>query len=161
MNLDDIKIKTDKKCFKFRVAGIVESEGKILTTKMRNNNFYCFPGGHVEFLEDTLSAVKRELKEELFFSFKVKKLLYIHENMFKKDDKNFHELCFYFKVVPTEKVKKEDLIWEEIDNGEKLFHNYKWIDLKEINNYDIRPKRVVEKYLINKNKFSHFSTKNN
>ena len=160
MNLKDIKIKTDKEQFKFRVAGIIEHNNKILVTKMRNNNFYCFPGGHVELLEDTKSAAKRELREELYFNFKLKKLLYIHENFFKHNNKDFHELCFYFKGCPSNKnLKTEDLIWEEIDNGEKLYHNFKWVDLNDISNYDIRPKEVVNSFIKNKNKFMHFSTR--
>ena len=159
MNLKDVKIEKGNKVFKFRVAGIVESEGKILLTKMRKHNFYYFPGGHVELLEDTLSAAKRELREELYFKFKIKKLLYIHENIFVENGVNVHEICFYYKASPCEKVKKEDLIWEEIDNGEKLFHNYKWVDLSEFKNYDIRPKEILNKYVKNKNKFLYFSTK--
>ena len=132
VNKNDIKIVNANKQFKFRVAGIIELDNKILVTKMRDNNFYCFPGGHVELLEDTLLAAERELGEELYFNFKLKKLLYIHENFFNHRNKNFHELCFYFSGKPAIKnLKTEDLIWEEIDNGEKLYHNYKWVDLKE------------------------------
>lgn len=159
INKNDIKIILPDRAFKFRVAGIFESDGKILVTKMRKNNFYCFPGGHVEVLEDTKTAAERELSEELFFKFKLKKLLYIHENFFSVKDKNFHELCFYFSgKCKDNNIKKEDLIWEEIDNGEKLYHNFKWIDLKDVNKYDIRPKEILEYYLKSKTKFKHFCT---
>ena len=156
----DIFIDKENERFKFRVAGIIESEGKILVTKMRNNNFYCFPGGHVELLEDTKTSAERELKEELYFNFKLKKLLYIHENFFKAENKNFHELCFYYSGKVLDKnIRKEDLVWEEIDNNEKLYHHFKWIDLSDVNKYDIRPKQIVESYVINKNKFIHFCSR--
>lgn len=178
MNSNDIKIQTEHKQFKYRVAGIVEKDNKILVTKMRNNSFFCFPGGHVELLEDTLSAVKRELDEELFFSFKLKKLLFIHENFFKVNNKDFHELCFYYKCKPIKNGFKFDkinsilnknltknnlfednLIWEEIDNGERIFHNFKWINLNDISKYDIRPKEIIESYVKNKNKFVHICSR--
>ena len=160
MNKKDIKIILDNSNFKFRVAGIIENNNKILVTKMRDNTFYCFPGGHVELLEDTFSAAKRELGEELYFDFDLTKLMYIHENFFDHKNKHFHELCFYFKGKPKEKdFVEKDLIWEEIDNGEKLYHDFRWIDLNRIKEYDIRPKQIVEYYLKNKNRFKHFCTR--
>lgn len=168
MNIKDIKIKTEKDAFKFRVAGIIEKDNKILVTKMRDNDFYCFPGGHVEMLEDAMSAANRELGEELFFKFKLKKLLYIHENFFKHRNKNFHELCFYYSGRPVGNTKKlnnslkqEEFIWEEIDNGEKLYHHFKWIGKKDIDKFDIRPKEIVNSFIKNKNKFVHFCTREN
>ena len=165
MNIKDIKIKTEKDAFKFRVAGIIERDNKILVTKMRDNDFYCFPGGHVEILEDTKTAAYRELNEELYFKFKLKKLLYIHENFFGHRGKNFHELCFYYSGRPLKKEEKnllkEELIWEEIDNGEKLYHHFKWVDINDIDKFDIRPKEIVKNYVKNKNKFIHFCTKEN
>ena len=178
MKNKDIRIETKQNLFKFRVAGIVEKDNKILVTKMRSNNFYCFPGGHVEFLEDSFSAAKRELNEELYFDFKIKKLLYIHENIFNENDRNFHELGFYFKCSPiknslkknkiTEQLNKgftedetfkEDIVWEEIDNGEKIYHHFKWIDIKDVFKYDIRPKQVIKNFVKDKNKFAHIYSK--
>ena len=160
MNINDIRVDKEKTNFKFRVAGIVESHGKILVTKMREDEFFYFPGGHVELLEDTKSAAERELKEELYFDFKVGELLYIHENFFRSRGKESHELCFYFKVEVLDKnLQEADLVWQEIDNGEKLFHDYRWLELRDIERFDIRPKEVVKNYVKDKNKFMHFSTR--
>ena len=143
---EDIRIDLKYKKFKFRVAGIVISNGKILVDKMRNNDFYCFPGGHVEVCEDTRKAAIRELKEELYFKFKIKNLLFIHENFFNAHKKKFHELCFYYLVCPTEKdFKPRDIIFSEIDNNEQLFHDYRWIELSDLKETDVRPKVIFER----------------
>jgi len=94
----DVRIDLKDKKFKFRVAGIVEHNGKILVVRLMQNTFYCFPGGHVELLEDTYSAVKRELDEELYFKVNVEKLLYIHENFFKAEGKTFMNCAFILNV---------------------------------------------------------------
>ncbi len=48
MNID-IRIDREQEGFKFRVCGIVIVQDKVLLQKINNNDFYCFPGGHVEF----------------------------------------------------------------------------------------------------------------
>ena len=102
---------------------------KILVTKIRDNEFFFFPGGHVELLENTDDAVVRELNEELYFEVRKKKLLYIHENFFEARNSKFHELCFYHLVEPIDKnLKTDDIIWQENDKGEILFHNFKTHD---------------------------------
>jgi hypothetical protein len=49
----DVRIKNQGRRFKFRVAGIIEHDNKVLVVKMNQNPFFCFPGGHVELLEET------------------------------------------------------------------------------------------------------------
>ena len=49
----DVRIKIGEKRFKFRVAGIIEKDDKLLLVRMNDNPFFCFPGGHVELLENT------------------------------------------------------------------------------------------------------------
>ena len=156
---NDVRIDKESKKFKFRVAGIILHRNKILVTKIRDNEFFFFPGGHVELLENTDDAVVRELNEELYFEVRKKKLLYIHENFFEARNSKFHELCFYHLVEPIDKnLKTDDIIWQENDKGEILFHNFKWIDLNEIKDYDIRPKVIVENFLKNKEDFKHIIT---
>jgi len=152
LSKEDVRIDLHKKKFKFRVAGIVIKDNKVLVDKMRNNEFYCLPGGHVEICEDTLSAVKRELKEELYFKFKIKNLVFVHENFFVENKKKFHELCFYYLAYPQDKnFKPEDIVVSEVDNNEQLYHNYKWIDLSKLKEFDLRPKEIF--YMINKNTY--------
>ena len=153
LDLKDIK-------FKFRVAGIIEHNNKILAVKMGDNQFFCFPGGHVELLEDTSSAVKRELDEELYFKVKVNKLLYIHENFFNAENKDFHELCFYYKCEPIDKnLTTDPVLWHEIYKGSEVTHKYVWFDKSELVKQEVQPKHLVKLFLEDENKFLHFITK--
>lgn len=156
---NDINIIKEDKQFKFRVAGIVEKDNKILISKMHYNSYYCFPGGHVEILEDTNKAIERELNEELYFKVNVKSLFLIHENFYKNRNKNFHELCFYYLVEPKENITTEDKEHEEIDHGSLVKYKYKWVEKSELKNYNLHPKVVVEKIEKNDKNFKHFISK--
>lgn len=56
-------------------GAIIEKKGKILLTK-RNvepyKNYWCLPGGHIEWGEKAEEAIRREVKEETGLDFKPK-----------------------------------------------------------------------------------------
>lgn len=157
----DIRIKNGNDRYKFRVGGIVESDGKFLVVKMNQNDFYCFAGGHVELFEDTKTALERELKEELFFDVEVNSLIGINENFYKLRGDNFHELCFYYSAKPKNKVENYfDKIVEEKDKNGVVRHCYKWLNKKELETFDVRPKQIVEHIIKNKKGLKHFITRN-
>ena len=57
-------------------ACISLSDGKILLVKSsRWGNYYLFPGGHIEYGETMVEAVKREAKEEIGLDVEVKEFL--------------------------------------------------------------------------------------
>lgn len=159
-NIDrDIKIKKDNEQFKFRVAGIIEKDNKILIARMDYNEYFCFPGGHVEMLENTKHAIERELNEELYFKIKTKDLFAIHENFYRNKNKDFHEICFYYLAEPKEEINLIDKYYEEIDHGSLVKYEYKWIDKKDLRNYNLHPKFIVEKIINNNKNFEHFISK--
>ena len=57
-----------------------------------------FPGGRVEIHEDTKTAIKRELKEELSIDEDLK-LKYICESFIKFPKLNYHEIGFYYITI--------------------------------------------------------------
>lgn len=156
---EDIRIKNGNKRFKFRVGGIVENKGKYLIVKMNENQFYCFPGGHVELFEDTKTAVVRELKEELYFDINVGNLVAINENFYSLREDDFHELCFYYYVRPTdENIIMEDKQIIEQDKFGDVIHRYKWVAKEELLSLDVKPKQIVD-YVVNNRTLNHFITK--
>ena len=60
---ESIRMKKDNISFKFRVAGIIIKDNKILLDKTENSPNYYLPGGYVELGETTKQALMRELKE--------------------------------------------------------------------------------------------------
>lgn len=70
------------------------------------------------------------------------------ENYFiNKYSKKMHEISFYYLMIPVEYIDTNDFTIIENDKGHNIKLAFKWIDLKEINNYDIRPsflKQILE-----------------
>ena len=141
-------IKIDEECgkFKFRVCGILENNGKYLTVKINDNDFYCLPGGHVEMGEDTDTSILREMNEELGYPVKIKKLLAVNQNFFKSaQGKNFHEIGFYYVVEALDKnnVENKDYNREELDKGKIQHLEFKWFTKDQLKQIDFRPSFIA------------------
>lgn len=142
----DLKIETDEFRVKVRANGVIINNNKVLMCSINNNGFWCCPGGHIHLGEDSKTAVLREIAEEVEIQFDDAKLLIMMENFFNGEKgKLFHELGFYYLMqgrIPTEKL--DDYEYDENDNGEMVHLQFKWIDLDELDNYDIRPASLKE-----------------
>ncbi len=148
--MKDIEFKNETQKFKYRVNGIVIYNNKILTIKMKNNVSYCLPGGHVELGEDTKTAILREMLEEIDTPVSIDKEIAIVENFY-MDKKGFqtHELSFYYIVSPEnfDKISLQNYEKVENDKGEIKVHNFEWLDIKSLNNFDFRPEFLKEKLM--------------
>ena len=96
--------------FELCVRAVIQNNGKILVCKNKAQNYYFFPGGHINFSETAEVALERELKEELDISIKGFSFIGVVENVFKEQGETRHELNLIFSVE-VKKVKdksKED-----------------------------------------------------
>ena len=145
-----IKIKNDDINFKFRVAGIVIKNNKILFVDMDDSGFLCLPGGYVELSETTEQACLRELKEEIGICFKIDKYCGVIENFYKnKHNRKVHEISFYYTVSSVDEVMIDDFTLIENDKGRKIKLNFKWINIDDIDKFDIRPQLLKNNLFFN------------
>lgn len=143
----DVRIDNNEGKFKFRVCGILEHNGKFLAVKLNKNTFYCLPGGHVELGEDTDTAVKREMKEELGYDIKINKLVAINQNFFSTESgKPLHEIGFYYLVnaVNQSDINTNDYEREELDKGKIQHLKFKWFTQEELKQIDFKPAFIVD-----------------
>lgn len=140
----DIKIKSDEGNFKFRVAGLLEHNGKYLAVKIEDNTFLCLPGGHVELGESTDEAILREMGEELGYPVKIKKLMAVAQNFFEKKDKKFHEFSFYYMVEPENEddVNPENYVRIENDKGVMKKLEFIWLSKEDFDSVEFNPRFV-------------------
>jgi len=98
--------------FELCVRAIIQDDDRILICKRKDEDYYFFPGGHIDFGESAESALVRELKEELNIS--IKKLSFIGtvENILIQDNEKHHEinLVFNVSVVKAKDKSEEDHI---------------------------------------------------
>ena len=155
MMRESIKMKTEELNFKFRVSGIVIKNNKVLFVDMDDSGFLCLPGGYVELGETTEQACLRELKEEVGKNFRIDKYCGVIENFFRnKFNKNIHEISFYYILTSDDELDTIDFTLMENDKGNIVKLDFKWIDLEEIENYDIRP-GFLKEILKNNLSFNH------
>ena len=142
----DIKFEKDDYKFNVRSSCIIKDKKheKVLLTYMRaikDHNAFLLPGGRLEILENSEEGILREIKEEVGLNLDYK-LVSIEENIVK--DTKFHmiEFVFYTEIDNFEMLTNLDDGWDK----------FEIVEIKDIDNYDIRPKSV--KNLIKENSYN-------
>lgn len=156
-----INIKNDDYKFKFRVSGLIIRNNKLLTVEMDDSGFLCLPGGHVELGETTEEAVIRELYEETTKTVIIKKYLGVTENYFiNKYNTQVHEIAFYYLMDFTnENIEMNDFNLIEKDKGHNIKLSFKWLNINELDNYNIQPVFLKEILKTNILEFNHIIIK--
>lgn len=81
------------------VDGLTTKKNKILLVKRDIEpfkSFWCLPGGHVDYNEKVEQALKREIKEELGVSIKIKKLVGVYSDP--ERDPRYHSVSIAYKL---------------------------------------------------------------
>ena len=148
MNLD---YKIDNNRFNARVSAIIYNKNKtqILLFKMKDRYFYMLPGGRIEMNEDSLSAVKREISEELGCDLEFT-LCSIQENFLKLENTNIMQYCFCYKAIYDGKINDEKFVCK--DNNSQIFE---WIDLNDLSNIIIKPSSTSRLIKDDRNDIKH------
>lgn len=95
----------DNKNIIIKVRGIIIHDNKLLIVKHKQSKFMALPGGHLEYGEDVITCLKRELVEELGVLPEIGRLLYISTFM---DNKKDEYVEFFFEVKNGEKYLNID-----------------------------------------------------
>ena len=104
---------------KTTVGCIIEKDGKILLALRNHEPFkdhWCLPGGHIDFGEEPIETVVREVKEETGLDIKPKFFGFYNE--FHKDI-NWHAVVLVFYAKAEGEIKKCDKEVKEIKLFEK------------------------------------------
>lgn len=90
----------DRKKPRIIVSAVIQNGNKVLLTKeiLESGEKWIMPGGGVEFGENLVEAVKREIKEELGMDIEVGKLLGHREAIYTQY--NYHTVIFFFLAKP-------------------------------------------------------------
>lgn len=147
-----ITIKEEGVRFGVRVGAIIFNKDltKIFMQRQKDSDYYMFPGGRLDLLEDTKTAIKRELQEELNLREEVF-LKIISESFIQFPKGKYHELGYYFiTVIDEDKYNYTDNgeynSLDEENDGESKF---RWININELSSYNIMPNYLKEKLINN------------
>lgn len=154
----DLEIVNENQRLKVRANGIIINNGKVLLCKIKQNTFWCLPGGHIHLMEDSKTAVLREISEEVCIDFEDAKLCTVMENFFiSRTGKEYHEIDFFYLMsggeIPPEKLVDYDFL--ENDEGKMVHLYFKWFDLAKLDEFDIRPQDIKQILATQNFKLSH------
>ena len=158
------KMKCDYECFfpgnwfRYRVGGIIISDGKMLFVNSNLGNYYYLIGGGVQIGESSEESIIRELQEEVGLLTHVSYLSAVCENFFTKAiDENEHIMCHTLELYYKVEIEDATYLKTQTDLGEQLV----WIPLKEICNYNIKPSIIVKRVedILNSNRVVHLIDK--
>jgi len=127
--------------FNVRVAGLLFNNDRLLIHKLKSDDFYCLPGGRLEFMENTESTIIREMQEELGIVVKIERLLWVAEHFFELYGERIHEICYYYLLECNDKNLKTDCeTFDVVENGQVF--EFKWVPRDELANEIFYPTYV-------------------
>lgn len=150
----DIDFTKENYRFNARVSAIIYSKDrkKVLLFKVNDDrDFYMLPGGRIELYEDSQTAIKREIKEELGYNLEFR-LCSIQENFLEIDNIKSTQYCFCYKSTYNEKIDTEK--FPCLDNENIYFY---WIDIDKLNNYKILPNSSYNLIISNSDSLGHIT----
>lgn len=146
----DITIDVGEYKLNIRTSAIIIHNGKVLLHNNKNDNQYALIGGRIKIGEDSETALKREIMEELGKEIEINGLCAVVENFFEMNELKYHEILFIhkaeFKDVNDKKIIKN---LQNLENKDYL--QYEWIDIDKIDDYNLLP--IASKKVLKENKF--------
>jgi 8-oxo-dGTP pyrophosphatase MutT (NUDIX family) len=122
-----IRIEAAPRLFNFRIAGLAFRDGHVLVHRATHEAFWTFPGGRAEIGETSTETLIREIREELNVEIELGALLWIVENFFQFEERDYHELGFYYLMQLPEQFpfSRNEIIHRVADGGNDL--EFKWV----------------------------------
>ena len=140
--------------FNARASAIIlnKKKDKILLFNVEDGrDYFLLPGGRIELYEDSLTAIKREVMEELGYDIDFI-LCSIQENFVIKENVKIMQYSFCYKGIYKGTINTDRFVCK--DNNNQYFY---WVDIEQLNNYKVYPESTIK--LIKSEKLEHIIEK--
>ena len=124
--------------FMYRVGGIAVHEGRLLVEHNVKYGFCFAPGGRVEYGENAVQALSRELEEELGGGVQIGRLAIVYDLLFELDGVRYQEAGLYFVVEfdPSHPILGREGLFEAAEPNLV----YQWLPLDELEEAELFPR---------------------
>ena len=128
--------------FMYRVGGIAVHEGRLLVEHNVRYGFCFTPGGRVEYGENAVQALSRELDEEFGGDVQIGPLVIVADNLFELDGIRYQEVDLYFVIEfpPEHPILGREGRFEATEPNLV----YQWLPLDELQEADLKPQFLRE-----------------
>lgn len=122
-----VRLNAGSQRFNYRIAGLGFRDGHLLVHRAVHEPFWTIPGGRAEIGETSEETLKREMIEELGVDVTVGRLLWIVENFFHYEGRDWHELGFYYLMeIPEDFPFRAHEIIHRVEDGDNHLE-FKWV----------------------------------
>ena len=118
-----------EKHIEFIARGFIFQNKKVLLCKRKDRDYYFFPGGHIEFGEFAVDALKREMMEEIGAKVGKCDFIGVAENIFRDGEREAHEINYVFQA----EIDKENVVALED------YLEFRWLSWDEFEKAKILP----------------------
>ena len=128
--------------FMYRVGGIAVHEGRLLVEHNVKHDFCFVPGGRVEYGENAVLALSRELDEEFGGNVEIGRLVIVADNLFELDKIRYQEVGMYFlmEFPPEHPILGRKGLFEAAEPNLV----YQWLSLDELEEAELFPRFLRE-----------------
>lgn len=152
----DISLEVGEYMLNYRVSALIRNGNKILVHHSIGKNHYTLPGGRVKSGETSITALQREVKEEMGFDTEYIRPVSLIENFFYANDKKYHELLFTHELRFKDKSLYNLSRYEAIEAEKKNKLEFLWIDIDKLNENILLPKMMYKVIKDNKQELVHY-----
>ena len=151
MNIDFTR---DNFRFNARTSAVIYNSdlSKVLLFNVEGRDFYMLPGGRIEELEESIDAIKREIKEEIGWDNITYSFLAVSEEFVNSKGYNNHQINVIYKGIYNDEI--EEIKFKGLEGD---WSNFEWVDVKDINQYKIFPEGI-NKVINGSENSNHFVT---
>lgn len=82
--------------FNYRVAAVILRGNEVLLQVIGAQDYWCLPGGRVDFGESGEEAMRREIIEEIGLEPRIERLVWVVENIYQQNGARYHEASLYY-----------------------------------------------------------------
>lgn len=153
--MEDISIQIGQRLFNYRVSAVFKCGDKILLHHGLDKDHYTLPGGRVKDGESTITALQREMKEEMGLDTEYVRPFSFIENFFEMDGKLYHELLVTHELrFKDESIYNKKIIMP-IEEEEKGKIEFVWYNVEDLDKIQFVPTKLKELIKKDSKEFKH------